>query len=166
MHNPLIELTLQALIGLINKGYFYWVRQTYPQGLAAGVKESFIMTPYTDLAQAQVHYEQIKDDPRLYLYRLSLTQGQLISDDPDGEKLIAASKHPAGYRVYLPFMRAEWTASRELKEQIHEGAKRIGLGSRKTKADSQLTLLYGRLNIRYTYKKQSVYIPLEEIEKY
>ena len=165
MYNPLYELSARALVGLIKKGNFYWVQQSYPRGIEMGDKEAFILTPYESIEEAQKHFDHVVSDIHRRLYKLHLSPGDPIDKDQDGRDLIAASRRPRGIRYYLPYTDGK-SLPGWLDLKVKDGARSFGWGGRSTEVEARLGFHYGELVVRYFFKHEQRMISLSEIEKY
>ena len=160
MHNPLKLLFKDALDELALQGHLYYVRQSYPRGRTAKVKEALLVTPYCDMEAATLHMQAIAQDHRKLIYNL---------EDPlDKEKLYTAATQPQGYHVYLNRLRDhEWQPDAQLVACIK---KYINLYTgwrpgRNTQIDVKLTLLFGELIINLQHGKDTRQISLNDLEK-
>lgn len=114
--NPAPNFNLDVLRYLLDRGATQFVRQSYPAGMATDIKESFLITAYHSIAQANEHFQVIRYDQRKYVYNRSRRE--------DMEKLYLAAKlieasPPSDYRVYcahLPYERL--TLSPRMKHQV------------------------------------------------
>jgi hypothetical protein len=160
MHNPLKLLFKDALDELALQGHLYYVRQSYPRGKTAGVKEAFLLSPYCEMEAATQHMQAIAQDQRRQLYN--------IADPPDKEKLYTAAAQPEGYRVYLNRLRdREWQPDAQLVACIK---KYINLYTgwkpgKSTQINVELTLLFGELLINLQHGKDTRQLSLDDLEK-
>lgn len=160
MHNPLKLLFKDALDELALQGHLYYVRQSYPRGKTAKVKEALLLTPYCDVEAATQHMNAISQDHRRLIYN--------IEDPLHKEKLYTAATQPEGYRVYLNRLRdREWQPDAQLVACIK---KYINLYTgwrpgRSTQIDVELTLLFGELVINLQHGKDTRQISLNDLEK-
>lgn len=80
---------------MIQKGVVHFVRSTYKRGLNGKdteCKGAFLISHYHDPAEAERHFNAIKNDPHRFLYD---------ARKPDQlEKLRQAATQPEGYKVY------------------------------------------------------------------
>ncbi len=72
-YNPLALLTKVYLDRLIQEGHIFFVRQSYPRGLAMGTKEAFLFTPYNNVFSVNRHIKAIREDPRALVYNIPHT---------------------------------------------------------------------------------------------
>lgn len=167
MYNPLCELSVPALDTLIKKGYFYYVRQSYPRGRQGVIKEAFLITPYRDQGKANEHYIKIKDDPRKWIYSVNVNGSDPISAAEAKNKLYAAASQPAGFRVYLDRLKfAEWTPPKWLAYKMTGYIKsQFGWPIDRAEINVGLTFEFGQLFVKFHRRGIFKKAPLEEIEK-
>ncbi len=160
MHNPLKLLFKDALDELTLQGHRYYVRQSYPRGRTSKIKEAFLLTPYREAEDADLHMQAIAADHRRQRYN--------ITDPLDRNKLYIAASQPNGYHVYLNHLRErEWQPDAQLTACIK---KYINLYTgwkpgRNTQIDVRLTLQFGELLINLQHGKDTRQISLNELEK-
>ena len=147
MYNPLMLFTKMALDHLLQEGYLYFIRQSYPRGVDPGVKEAFIITPHTKREVAYDHFEKIKDDPRKWLYILDPNSP---NHEAEHNKLLTASIQPEGYRVFFNQMTsADWLPPPHLQMSITNYIKNV-LGWRPGHIHTRLTIRLGQLLLVFT----------------
>lgn len=158
MYNPLALLQKEHIDTLINEGNKYFVRQTYNRGLKAGDKESFLITPYMKLKDAQEHIMAIILESRTAIYDIT---------NPDHRvRLYTAASQVKGYSVYLNRLReSAWHPPRKLQMQIHDYVKMLGWGSRNMNIDAKLGFKNGKLVIDFTNNGITESASLDELEK-
>jgi hypothetical protein len=160
MHNPLKLLIKDALDELAAQGSRYFVRQSYPRGKTARLKEAFLITPYTAIESATEHLQAIQPDPRKLIYD--------IQDPIQREKLYTAATQPQGYGVYLNRLKDhEWKPDAELVVRVK---KYISMYTgwkpgRSTQINVELTLLFGELHLNLQHGKDTRQISLNDLEK-
>jgi hypothetical protein len=96
MEPPLALLSAAGLHTLLENGFTLFVRQSYPAGSAStdtAIKETFLITPYKDIGEANQHYQQIRFDRRKYIYQAHHPE--------EIDKLLVAASQPPGYKVYV-----------------------------------------------------------------
>jgi hypothetical protein len=168
MHNPLVLLFKEALDELIAQGHYYYIRQSYPRGKTASVREAFLITPYTTYEQAGRHYEAIKYDRRKYLYLVDENKFDKLSAEWEKEKLYVAATQPEGYRVYLNRLKDRtWKCPAELGASIKSYINRkTHWKPRGADIDVSLSLQFGELIINLQYQGDTLRVKLDEIEKF
>ncbi|WP_298737438.1 hypothetical protein [uncultured Chitinophaga sp.] len=168
MHNPLVLLFKEALDELIAQGHYYYIRQSYPRGKTAGVREAFLVTPYTTYEQANKHYEAIKSDRRRYLYLVDDGKYDKWSVEMERKKLYVAATQPEGYRVYLNRLKdRSWKCPAELGAKIKGYIKRnTHWKPRGADIEVGLSLQFGELVVNLEYQGDKVKVRLDEIEEY
>lgn len=169
MYNPLAKLSTDKLVELLSQGYLYFVRQSYPRGVAPGIKEAFLMTPYKTLEEANQHYIELKDDRRKFVYNTDHSTGDHLSRDYDRGNLYAAAGQPDGYAVYLNRLEFEdWYPPREVQQHLHHYVCHLGYNKPNAGINCRLGLKYGQLIVRFLDKKRGLLseITLDELERY
>ncbi len=137
-YNPLALLTKVYLDGLIQEGHIFFVRQSYPRGLAMGTKEAFLFTPYNNVFSVNRHIKAIREDPRALVYN--------ILTPTDQRKLYIAASQPNGYAVYLNQLKdRKWKCPKDLQNKLERFAMSTGMGELYTKVDFHLSLSFGNL---------------------
>ena len=161
MYNPLALLSELLLNALIQHGYKYFVRQSYPRGkdhFEDVIKETFIITPYKLLSEAESHLLHISDT-RKYIYD---------SQQPaDKSKLTTAASQPVGYRVFVDKLAApRWEPPPDLHSKISNYLRvNTRWKAKDASVDVALFIEYGELMLKISNGKQLFKIPLNEVER-
>ncbi|MBC9913202.1 hypothetical protein [Chitinophaga varians] len=141
MENPLLLLTAEILEALLQAGYRFFVLQSYPQGMVAGAKDSLLLSPYRDIAEANAHFQHIQFDRRKYIYQTHHPE--------EVERLRKAAGQPEGYRVYIAILAPHQKAPRKellpiIKQYVRTKTKwRSGDGH----ISAEIILQYGVLSV-------------------
>lgn len=161
MHNPLYPFTTDLLKVLIERGFTIFVRQTYPRGkdhFDTDIKETFLITPYKDIGEANQHFQYIQYDRRKYIYQIHRPE--------ELQKLQLAASQPPGYRVFSDKLASDkWRPSQQMAAKISNYLRT----NTKWKASDHdvsinLFLHYGDLMLRLSNGTDEMKILLSEIE--
>lgn len=167
MYNPLKLLSVDILAAMIMRKHMYFVRQSYPRGIAPGVKEAFLITAYETWEKANEHYIAIKYDNRKYLYNINPESGDMISRNNDKEKIFAAARQPAGYKIFIDQLEEKrWRPPKTLHMQIHRYLSHLSWAHMNNEIDVKLSLNFGQLIVKFTCKRYREEISLDALEKY
>jgi hypothetical protein len=161
MYNPLALLSELLLNALIQHGYKYFVRQHYPRGkdhFDDTIKETFIITPYKLLSEAESHLLHISDS-RKCIYD--------IHQATDRSKLSIAASQPAGYKIYVDKLAAaNWEPPPDLHSKI-SNYLRVNTRWKAKDASVNVSLFieYGELMLKISNGKQVFAVRLNEVER-
>ncbi|WP_346318165.1 hypothetical protein [Chitinophaga sp. YIM B06452] len=157
MHNPLSLLFPQLLDRLVEHGYRYFVRQSFPRGIdLPAIKEAFLITPYLDFGEANAHFQAIRFDHRKYIYP--------VDHHEEKAKLYAAAGQPEGYRVFVALLKGKtWRPPPDLGPRIKAFLKAQGRGS-SGKIDAVLGIHFGELILEVRAGEDTFKVPLREID--
>jgi hypothetical protein len=164
MNQPLALLSVAILKAMLENGFTLFVRQSYPAGRTiadANTREVFLITPYTDIGEANMHFQHIRFDNRKYIYQ--------VHHPEEVEKLYIAAGQPAGYKIYaaviqepsshiLKALQPEITAYILRKTKWGQAATEI--------VQTGLILHYGDLYLTLHYQEEEIKVPLPEICNY
>ncbi|RFS24967.1 hypothetical protein DVR12_07200 [Chitinophaga silvatica] len=161
MHNPLALLSELLLNALINHGYIYFIRQSYPRGIDHfddSIKEAFIITPYKKLSAAQEHLLHITDS-RKHIYD--------IYQPSEKEKLFIAASQPPGYKVYVDKLAAKtWKPTSDLNSKISNYLRvNTKWKAKDSNVDVTLFISYGELMLNLSNGKDDLQILFKEVER-
>jgi hypothetical protein len=157
MHNPLALLSTALVSALLENGFTLFVRQSYPAGKddTGACRETFLITPYKDIGEANMHFQHIRFDRRKYIYQAHHPE--------EIEKLYKAASQPPGYKIYAALLQRErW----EPPHHVAAAVKRYI--SLKTKwppgeVTADLFLHYGELYFTLKYGDEEIKVPLPDI---
>ena len=114
MHNPLALLSIELIMSLTKHHFVAFVRQSYPRGkdhFDTETIETFLVTPYKDLALANDHMQHIAADHRKHLYYIGIPE--------EMEKLLIAAAQPKGYKVYVALLKdRKWKGGAQLEPKL------------------------------------------------
>jgi hypothetical protein len=165
MYNPFPLLTTQMLRIKLADGKRYFVRQTFPRGMQAGLRASFLFRAYEahEKAIAEDHINMISSDSNHFLY------DAVIPEHLD--KLFIAASQPAGFKIYYAGKKEQdWKppAEYQLKLKSYIRAKHPGWRPKRggDKILAGLYEEYGELFLKLSYEDKEEKIPFGEIEKY
>ncbi|MES1226993.1 MAG: hypothetical protein ABUT20_66585 [Bacteroidota bacterium] len=116
MFNPVYPLTTEVLQATIDRGCYYFVRNTYTQAFDhfdEGIQGYFIFTHYNDLAKAKAHYNSISHDKHRFLYDWNNPDNQ--------ENLKIAAGNPKGYKIFSTYFLPDYKnkITNPLKDKIN-----------------------------------------------
>ncbi|RFS21076.1 hypothetical protein DVR12_17200 [Chitinophaga silvatica] len=164
MTQPLALLSVAILKAMLESGFTLFVRQSYPAGRTfadANIREVFLITPYTNIGEANMHFQHIRFDNRKYIYQTHHPE--------EVEKLYVAAEQPAGYKIYAaviqePIDQILHMLQPKIKAYILRRTKwgQEGLDNVKT----GFILHYGDLCVTLQYLHEEIKVPLSEIDKY
>jgi len=163
MHNPFVLLSARLLESLIKAGNTFFVRQTYKRGknlLDPLNKAAFLITHYTDYSQAKTHYDNLYNDPNRFLYN--------ITEPEHYEKLTLAATQPEGYKIYSPLIQQPWKPTPEMAAKIRNyiGQKLSWSPKRSDTVKADLFVQFGELFITLKYERDTINLPLAELENF
>ncbi|GEP89976.1 hypothetical protein SAMN05660909_01394 [Chitinophaga terrae (ex Kim and Jung 2007)] len=162
MEQPLALLTEALLKAMLENGFTLFVRQSYPAGRNSNdehIKEALLVTPYTNIGEANLHFQHIRFDKRKYIYQTHHAE--------EVEKLYHAARQPAGYKIYIAVIQDSTTAIiQQLLPMIHKyvvqrtkwGETALG------RVRAGLLLQYGELYVTLHYVHQEIRVPLSELD--
>lgn len=165
MYNPLPLLTPGLLQDELTKGKRWFIRQTYPRGMAAGLKAAFLLRSY--LAEekeiAEQHRTAIEKDRNAFLYDASLTEHL--------EKLKIAAKQPAGYKVFYAARKGvDWNPPGPYQQKMRHYIRSHHPAWVPQKAGEKIEIgLYeefGQFFLKFSYDGEDDTIPFDLIENY
>ncbi|MEZ2444858.1 hypothetical protein AB6805_24195 [Chitinophaga sp. RCC_12] len=162
MHNPLALLSPELVMSLAKHGFVAFVRQSYPRGkdhFDTDTIETFLITPYKQLALANEHLQHISADYRKSIYHTA-NQEEMM-------KLMTAASQPKGYKVYVALLKVrKWKGTAQLEEKL----KRYLQTNTKWKVKdgaivADLYLHYGELMLKVVNPVGEIRLPLSEVER-
>lgn len=157
MHNPLTPLFPKVVETLIDHGFKYFVRQSYPRGKTGDIKEAFLLTHYRELHEANAHFLTIRFDSRKYLYS--------ISNAEEKARLMVAASQPEGYKVFVALIKdREWRPPHDLGRKVKSYLRSHGAGSDRN-INITLSLQFGELILNIQAGVTTLNIPLADVEK-
>lgn len=162
MHNPLALLSVELIMSLQQLHFVAFVRQSYPRGKDHFDKETietFLITPYKDLALANDHMQHIAADHRKCLYYTGIPE--------EMEKLLIAASQPKGYKVYVALLKdRKWKGGAQLEPKLK---RYLQANTRMRGKDGEIVadlyLHYGELMLKVVNPSGEINVPLSEIEK-
>jgi hypothetical protein len=163
MHNPFVLLSAKLLDSLIKAGNTHYVRQTYKRGKDEGhdhIRAAFLITHYTEVTRAQIHYDALPGDPNRFLYN--------IADPVHAEKLNIAASQPLGFKIFSPLMQQPWKPTAEIAAKIRTyiNEKMNWTPGRNDAVKADLFTQFGELFINLKYGNHEIKVPLADIENY
>lgn len=162
MHNPLALLSAALVKALLENGFTLFVRQSYAAGRDHNdqhVREVFLITPYKDIGEANMHFQHIRFDHRKYIYQAHRPE--------EIEKLYNAASQPPGYKVYASLLQQEvWDPPLYMDPAVRRyiSLKTKWRPERKEEVSAELFLHYGELYFTLKYGAEEIKVPLTEIE--
>jgi hypothetical protein len=162
MHNPLVLFSTELLNSLIKTGHAYFVRQTYKRGVdhfGEKQKGPYLLSHYTDISKATMHYESLNMDANRFLYD--------ISKQEHLEKLKVAAGQPQGYKIYIALLQKEWTPSDIMKGKVRRyvDQKLKWHPGRNETVKTNLFIQFGELFITLKLGIREIKVPLSDIER-
>ncbi|RAJ87623.1 hypothetical protein CLV59_101384 [Chitinophaga dinghuensis] len=159
MYNPLVLFTKPLLTTLLNSGYSIFVRQSYLPGIEPGdnnTKEAFLITPYMDIGEANLHFQAIRFDKRKYIYQAHRQE--------EMDKLFIAASQPPGYKVFAAWLKEEhWAPSEELGHKLKRYISIHTNWRPNHTVDVELFFKYGELFLSLRYGQEELKVPLHQI---
>ena len=164
MFNPLFPFTKEVLEATVERGCYWFVRNSYPLAFDhfdTDIKACFIMTHYNDHAKAVAHVNSIDRNASGKLYDWN--------DAADQEKLYVAADHPKGYKIFSAYFLPDY----KKKITVNTRAKinhylRMHTDWEPGKGETVAVDLFLRFGILYAslgYAGEQIKITFEEIEK-
>ncbi|MCW3467583.1 hypothetical protein [Chitinophaga nivalis] len=164
MYQPLALLSPELVTALLENGFTLFVRQRYEVARNQTdhqIKEIFLITPYKNIGEANLHFQHIRFDARKYIYQSHHKE--------EIDKLYVAAAQPAGYKVYAALLQDEvWEPPLQLENRVRKyiAGKTSWKPDRKEKIDATLSLRYGELYCHLHYGEEELAVPLSVIEEY
>jgi len=162
MHNPLALLSAALVKALLENGFTLFVRQSYAAGrdhTDLHTREVFLITPYKDIGEANMHFQHIRFDHRKYIYQAHRPE--------EIEKLYKAASQPPGYKVYASLLQQEvWNPPLYMDPAVRRyvSLKTKWRPESKEEISAELFLHYGELYFTLKYGAEEIKVPLAEIE--
>src|SRR5688572_1999972 len=103
MYNPFVPFDKKLLEAFIANNKKFFVRQTFPRGMPVGetsIKNAFLMSHYSELKEAMVHFHALKSDHYIFLYE--------ADNEEHLHKLTIAVKEPGPYRIFAALVQPGW----------------------------------------------------------
>ncbi|MDR6570033.1 MULTISPECIES: hypothetical protein [Chitinophaga] len=162
MHNPLALLSPELVMSLAKHGFIAFIRQSYPRGkdhFDPDTIETFLITPYKTLAQANEHLLHISADHRKGIYH--------TANPEEMEKLMTAATQPKGYKVYVALLKVrKWKGTAQLQEKLKHYLQTNTKWKVKDGAIvADLYLHYGELMLKLVNPVGEIRLSLSEVEK-
>ena len=160
MHNPLALLSAALVSALLENGFTLFVRQSYPAAKddTGACRETFLITPYKDIGEANMHFQHIRFDRRKYIYQ---------SHHPEEiEKLYKAASQPPGYKIYAALLQREsWEPPPYIASAVRKyiSFKTRWKPERPEEVTAELFLHYGELYFTLKYGDEEIKVPLSDI---
>jgi len=165
MYNPLPLLTPGLLQDELTKGKRWFVRQTYPRGLTAGLRGAFLFRSYPveEKTIAEQHLAAIDKDKNAFLYDAGLAEHL--------ERLSIAARQPAGYKVFYAARKGvDWTPPGPYQLKMRHYIRSHHPAWLPQKAGEKIEIgLYeefGQFFLKFSYDGEEDNIPFDLIEKY
>lgn len=163
LYNPLPILTPGLLDNELKLGKRWFVRQSYPRGMEAGLKATLTVRSYPaeDNETAEAHLAAIGNDKMAFLYDAALPEHL--------ERLKTAAKQPEGYATfYIGTKIIKWNPPSGYKEKVRHYIRRHHSSESKgKKIIVELHEKYGELLLKFKYNnKDQDLIPFDTIENY
>jgi hypothetical protein len=165
MYNPFPLFNGQLLKDKIAEGKRYFVRQTYPRGLMAETRASFLIRAYDEheKQQAEKHIEFLSNDSFRYLYD--------AREPIHLEKLKMAAGQPLGFKIYYAGKKGlDWIPPASYKEKMKRyiGKKHPNWRAQRTDKKVRIGLYeeFGKLFLKFSFGEEEDKVPLDEVEKY
>jgi hypothetical protein len=161
MHNPLALLSAALVKALLENGFTLFVRQSYAAGrdhTDMHTREVFLITPYKDIGEANMHFQHIRFDHRKYIYQAHHPE--------EIAKLYKAASQPPGYKVYVSLLQEkEWDPPLSMDPDVR---KYVSLKTKwrpesTEEISAELFLHYGELYFTLKYGAEEIKVPLSEI---
>jgi hypothetical protein len=162
MHNPLALLSVALVKALLENGFTLFVRQSFPAGRNDSdlhISEVFLITPYKDIGEANLHFQHIRFDHRKYIYQAHHPE--------EIEKLYKAASQPPGYKVYASLLQqVEWDPPLYMDPYVRKyiSFKTKWRPEKREQVNAELFLHYGELYFRLTYGDEEIKVPLSDID--
>lgn len=160
MFNPCYPFTKELLESMIQKGVVHFVRSTFIRGKKDGIKEAVLISHYHDPAEAERHFNAIKQDRHRFLYDARNLE--------DLEKLKNATNPPEGYKCYSKILIPE--IEKKITTIFRENVKRYLFRNTnwdlkgKVKIIPFLYFQLGELYVRISHEGDEIKIKFEDIE--
>jgi hypothetical protein len=167
MYNPFPILTPSLLLSQLGgeKQKRFFVRQTFFRGMQDGLKAAFLFRGYSEeeRALAQTHLEKLARDPHAFLYD--------AKNEEHLEKLMRASRQPAGFKVYYVGKKKwEWRPPAQYQDKMKRYIQKKHAGWRTSRGKNQVLIglyeSFGDIFLKFNFENESDQIPFDEIEKY
>lgn len=162
MHNPLALLTPQLVKALLDHGFTLFVRQSYAAGrndTDTHLREVFLITPYKDIGEANIHFQQIRFDHRKYIYQTHHPE--------EIDKLYIAASQPEGYKVYAALLQQEvWQPPLYMDPAVRRYIyrKTTWRPDKQEEVQAELYLHYGELYFSLKHANEEIKVPLSDID--
>ncbi|MBO9727743.1 MAG: hypothetical protein J7623_03785 [Chitinophaga sp.] len=162
MHNPLALLSGELVTALLENGFTLFVRQSYAAGRTntdIHIREVFLITPYKDIGEANMHFQHIRFDSRKYIYQAHHPE--------EIAKLYKAASQPAGYKVYASLLQQEvWQPPLIMDPAVRRyiSRKTTWRPDKEEAVQAELFLHYGELYFTLKYGDEEIKVPLSEID--
>jgi len=159
-HNPLALLSTPLVSALLESGFTLFVRQSYLAGKnhTGNSKEVFLITPYKDIGEANMHFQHIRFDHRKYIYQAHHPE--------EIAKLYKAASQPAGYKIYASLLQQEaWEPPFYMESAVRKyiSLKTKWKPERPEEIVADLFLHYGELYFTLKYGDEEIKVPLSDI---
>jgi hypothetical protein len=163
MFNPFAPFDPHFLNAFRQKGVKAFVKQTYDRGRNMydnDPQPAFLLIHFTDLANAQKHFDVIKTDHNRQIYNL---------DDPlHWQELVNMLNRPAGKRFFTNLtirnvnQRAKQLLDRRIRDYLRQRTNwRPG---RNEQVNFSLDFIFGEIYVELSYGPKRIKIKLEELE--
>lgn len=164
MFNPCYPFTSELLESMLQKEVVHFVRSTFNRGLGEtkdDCKGAFLISHYHDPAQAERHYNAIKNDLKRCLYD--------ARKPDDLQQLRNAIEQPDGYKIFSKIL--EPGIEKRITTVFRENTKRYLYKHTNWDLKGRITItpfLYfqlGELYTRITFEGDEIRIKFEDLEK-
>jgi len=165
MYNPFPLLTKGLLKDQVDKGKRWFVRQTFPRGMEARLKATFLLRGYEEeeKALAEQHMAALQRDRNAFLYDAIIPEHL--------EKLGIAAGQPFGYKIFYAAKKGvDWkpptTYQQKIRRYINKHHPNWRAQSEGGEIQVGLYEEFGELFIKFSHGHEEEMTPFEAIEQY